>query len=86
MVKIALGTTNPHKLEEINEIASYEEKYRDIVTKLKAKYRFLEKTFKEKESLFGDIKDVVTMQFENIEKRFNDFDTVMEQKLFICNW
>lgn len=70
-------------LEEINEIASYEEKYRDIVTKLKGKYRFLEKTFKEKESLFGDIKDVVAMQFENIEKRFNDFDTVMEQKLFI---
>ena len=69
-------------LEEINEIASYEEKYRDIVTKLKAKYRFLEKNFKEKESLFGDIKDVVAMQFENIEKRFSDFDTVMEQKLY----
>lgn len=69
-------------LEEINEIASYEEKYRDIVTKLKAKYRFLEKNFKEKESLFGEIKDVVAMQFENIEKRFSDFDTVMEQKLY----
>ena len=69
-------------LEEINEIASYEEKYRNIVTKLKNKYRFLEKSFKEKESLFKDIKDVVTMQFENIEKRFSDFDTVMEEKLY----
>ena len=69
-------------LEEINEIASYEEKYRDVVTKLKAKYRFLEKNFKEKESLFGDIKDVIAMQFENIEKRFSDFEMVMEQKLY----
>ena len=69
-------------LEEINEIASYEEKYRDIVTKLKTKYRFLEKTFEEKESFFGEFKDVIKMQFENIEKRFSDFDTVMEQKLY----
>ena len=69
-------------LEEINEIASYEEKYRDIVTKLKAKYRFLEKSFNEKESLFGDIKDIIKMQFENVEKRFSDFDTVMEEKLY----
>lgn len=69
-------------LEEINEIASYEEKYRDIVTKLKTKFRFLQKNFKEKESLFGDIKEVIAMQFENVEKRFNDFDTVMEQKLY----
>lgn len=69
-------------LKEIEEIASYEEKYRDIVTKLKAKYRFLEKSFNEKESLFGDIKDIIKMQFENVEKRFSDFDTVMEEKLY----
>lgn len=69
-------------LNEIKEIASYEEKYRDIVTKLKAKYRFLEKNYLEKESLFGDIKEVIKMQFENIEKRFSDFDTVMEEKLY----
>lgn len=69
-------------LYEIDEIASYEEKYRDIVLKLKAKYRFLEKIFREKENLFDNVKDVIHMQFENIEKRFSDFDTVMEEKLY----
>lgn len=69
-------------LEEINEIASYEEKYRDIITKLKAKYRYLEHIYTEKESMFGDLKKVIKMQFENIAKRFNDFDKVMDEKLY----
>lgn len=69
-------------LDQIDEIASYEEKYRDIITKLKAKYRFLEHTYTEKETMFKDLKDVIKMQFENIAKRFNDFDKVMEEKLY----
>ena len=69
-------------LDEIDEIASYEEKYRDIITKLKAKYRFLEHTYTEKETMFKDLKDVIKMQFENIAKRFNDFDKVMDEKLY----
>ncbi len=69
-------------LKEVEEISSYEDKYRSIVTKLKAKYRFLERTFTEKETLFKDLADVIKMQFENISKRFNDFDKVMEEKLY----
>ena len=69
-------------LDEISEIASYEEKYRDIITKLKAKYRFLEHTYTEKETMFGDLKDIIKIQFENIAKRFNDFDKVMDEKLY----
>lgn len=69
-------------MNEISEIASYEEKYRGIVTKLKAKYRFLEHTYTEKETLFKDFQDVIKMQFENVAKRFNDFDKVMEEKLY----
>ena len=69
-------------LSEIEEIASCEEKYRDIITKLKAKYRFLEKEFNEKESLLEELKDTIKMQFENIEKRFSDFDIIMEEKLY----
>ncbi len=69
-------------LEEIDEIASYEEKYRDIVIKLKAKFRSLERTFNEKANDYGDFQDKVRMQIENIERRFNDFDTVMEEKLY----
>ena len=69
-------------LGEIDEIASYEEKYRDIITKLKAKYRYLEHSYTEKETMFKDLKDVIKMQFENIAKRFNDFDKVMDEKLY----
>ena len=69
-------------IKEIDEIASYEEKYRDIVTKLKAKYRFLEHSYTEKETLLMDLKEPVKMQFENIAKRFQDFDKVMEEKLY----
>ena len=69
-------------MNEIDEIASYEEKYRNIVIKLKAKYRFLEHSFTEKETMFKDLADVIKMQFENIAKRFNDFDKVMEEKLY----
>ena len=69
-------------LDEIDDIASYEEKYRDIVTKLKVRYRTLEKVYANKEESFGDIKKVIKMQLENIEKRFADFDLVMEEKLY----
>lgn len=69
-------------LDEIDEIASYEEKYREIITKLKAKYRFLEHSYTEKETMFGELKDIIKMQFENIAKRFNDFDKVMDEKLY----
>ena len=69
-------------MHEIEEIASYEEKYRSIITKLKAKYRYLEHCYTEKESLLKDLSDVIKMQFENIAKRFNDFDKVMDEKLY----
>lgn len=69
-------------LGEIEEISSYEEKYRNIITKLKAKYRYLEHSYEERETLFKDISESIKMQFENITKRFNDFDKVMEEKLY----
>ena len=69
-------------LAEIEDIASYEEKYRDIVTKLKTRYRTLEKIYENKETSFGEIKKAIKMQLENIERRFTDFDVVMEEKLY----
>ena len=69
-------------LVEIDDIASYEEKYRDIVTKLKNRFRTLEKVYDNKEMSFGDIKKAIKMQLENIERRFTDFDVVMEEKLY----
>lgn len=65
-------------LGEIKEITLSEEKYRSIVTKLKAKYRELSQEFKSHKSDYEDISDVIELQFENIEKRFTDFDTTMD--------
>lgn len=69
-------------LNELKEISSYEEKYRNIVTKLKSKYRYLDHTFKEKEPMFKDLAETIKMQFENIAKRFKDFDKVIDEKLY----
>ena len=66
-------------LKEIKDITVSEEKYRGIVTKLKKKYRELEKTFNENKKDYEDSTDAIQMQFENIEKRFLTFDKVMEE-------
>lgn len=65
-------------LEEIKEINSSEEKYRNIIIKLKAKYRELQASFEDKKSNYEDIANVIELQFENIEKRFQDFEDCME--------
>lgn len=65
-------------IKEIQDISVSEEKYRGIVTKLKKKYRDLEKTFNDNKKDYEDSSDAIQLQFENIEKRFLSFDKVME--------
>ena len=67
-----------HLLEEIKDITLSEEKYRSIVIKLKTKYRELNKEFNEHRELYGFMQESVELQLENIEKRFLDFEKVME--------
>ena len=67
-----------HLLEEIKDITLSEEKYRSIVIKLKTKYRSLNKEFHEHIDLYDFMKESVEMQLENIERRFLDFENVME--------
>lgn len=66
-------------LEEIKEITLSEEKYRSIVIKLKTKYRELSNEFKNHQPDYEDIQEVIDLQFENIEKRFIDFDETMDK-------
>ena len=66
-------------LEEIREITLSEEKYRSIIIKLKTKYRELNNTFESHKKEYGEIKDIIELQFENIEKRFQDFEEHMEK-------
>lgn len=65
-------------LSEVQEITVSEEKYRHIITKLKTKYRELLKEFHDHENDYKDIKDAISLQFENIERRFADFEETME--------
>lgn len=66
-------------LGEIQEINLSEEKYRNIITKLKTKYRELDSKFKIHQKDYEDITEVIELQFENIEKRFQDFEISMEK-------
>ena len=66
-------------LEEIKEINSSEEKYRKIITKLKTRYRELNDKFSNSKEEYEQIATPIELQFENIEKLFQDFEYYMEQ-------
>ena len=66
-------------VSEIKEITVSEEKYRSIVTKLKAKYRKLMNEFTTHKDDYEEIQEAIELQFENIEKRFLDFEHRMEK-------
>ncbi len=71
--------TNASKLlDEIKEITSSEERNRAIIIKLKSKYRELMDKFNENKSSYGEIQDSIVLQFENISKRFEAFEIMME--------
>lgn len=65
-------------LEEIQEITLSEEKNRNILTELKASYRTELQTFMETKDDYGDVASSIEMQFENIERRFQDFEIAMD--------
>lgn len=67
-----------HILSEIQEITLSEEKNRQILTSLKSSYRSLLQTFVNAKDDYGDISNSIELQFENIERRFQDFEKSME--------
>lgn len=69
-------------LNEIKDITNSEERNRGSITKLKAKYRELYEKFEETQNEFGEFKQTVAMQFENITKRFEDFEILMENNAY----
>ncbi len=66
-------------LEQIKDISSSEEKYRNIITKLKTKYRKINSEFEQHRTLYEGMQEAIELQLENIEKRFLDFEKVMEK-------
>ena len=57
-------------LEQIKEITLSEEKYRNIITKLKTKYRHLNKEYNEHKNLYEEMAEAIELQLKKNEKRF----------------
>lgn len=70
-------------LEQIKDITLSEEKYRSIITKLKTKYRKLNSSYQNHKNLYDDMQEAVELQLENIEKKFLDFEKVMEANDYV---
>ncbi len=66
-------------LDEIKELTSSEERSRAIITKLKTRYREVYEKFIDAKPEFGDMADSVELQFENISRRFEDFEHIMDK-------
>ena len=75
--KLRVSTDN--LLDEIREVTMSEERNRAIVTKLKSRFRELEKTLNNNKDAYNEVAPNIELQFENIEKKFSDFEDVMEQ-------
>ncbi|HPE14315.1 MAG TPA: septation ring formation regulator EzrA [Bacilli bacterium] len=72
-------TTTDNLFDDIKEVTMSEQRNRSIVTKLKNRYRDLEKEFINNKDSYKDIYNYIELQFENIEKKFQDFENVMEE-------
>jgi len=75
-------TKSEFLLEEIKELTTSEERSRALITKLKSRYRDLFENFIDTKSEFGDMAPSVELQFENISRRFEDFENIMDKNQY----
>ncbi len=73
-----LKTKSNFLLDEIKEITLSEEKNRDTITKLKAKYRGLITKYNKNKNDYKDVSAPLELQFENVDKLFAAFEVSME--------
>ena len=71
-------TNSEFLLGEIKEITSSEERSREIITEFKVRFRELHEKFQSTKSEYGPMTEAVQKQFEVISKRFEDFETIMD--------
>ena len=65
-------------LDEIRDLTTSEERNRMTITKLKTRYRELFERFNSTKGDYGVIAESISLQFENIAKKFEDFEKVIE--------
>ena len=69
-------------LEEIKEITLSEERNRETITKLKAKYREIITKYNKNKNDYKDVCAPLELQFENVDKLFAAFEIAMEQNAY----
>ncbi len=69
-------------LDEIRDVTLSEERNRETITKLKATYRDIYGTYKDYEEEYSIIKVPLELQFENVDKLFQAFETSMEKNAY----
>ena len=67
-------------LSEIKEVTLSEERNRERIVKLKSDYRVIKSEYERDKDSYGEVGEAIELQFENIEKRFSEFEVVMEKK------
>lgn len=75
-------TQSEFLLDEIKQLTTSDERSRAVITKLKARYREIYERFLETKSEFGEMGQYVELQFENISKRFEDFENIMDKQAY----
>ena len=69
-------------LDEIKDVTLSEERNRETITKLKAQYREIVAMYKDYEEDYAIVKVPIELQFENVDKLFQTFETAMEQNAY----
>ena len=69
-------------LNEIKEITLSEEKNRETITKLKAKYRAILTKYNEHKNEYTLVSSPLELQFENVDKLFGAFESAMDKKSY----
>lgn len=77
-----LKTKASFLLDEIKDVTLSEERNRETITKLKAEYREILAIYKDYESEFEIVKSPLELQFENVDKLFQAFETAMENNKY----
>ncbi len=70
-------------IEEIQIITNSEERNRSLITKLKVEYRELYSKFTRNEKEYGELKDIISKEFEKIDEKFLAFENAMDQNDYV---
>lgn len=70
-------------LDEIKIITTSEERNRSVITKLKVMYRELQSKYERTQKDYGEIGTSIELQFENIDKRFSEFENAMDHNDYV---